>query len=113
MSYVLTNKIPQSMVDVIKLYTGEAVWRNGKFIIINKISKRDYRYDVLKKRPKIKQLRFESFSKSLYGCAWFRLQNKNFVVITVGSYRIWREDGYIDDLIWMLHYDNNRIIRYL
>ena len=49
MTDLLISKIPKEIVDVIKLYTREGCWRNGKYITINKIKKDDYRYLILSK----------------------------------------------------------------
>ena len=56
MTYVLRSKLPVELVDYVKLFTGEGVWRNGKYINIHRIPKLDYRYEMLLSRPKIKQI---------------------------------------------------------
>ena len=46
----------KEIVDIVKTFTGEAYWRNGKFILVRRILKTDERYTMLKKRPRIKQI---------------------------------------------------------
>jgi len=42
--------MPNELVDIVKLYTGEGLWRGGKYITIHKISKDDFRYFMLSGR---------------------------------------------------------------
>ena len=44
MTHQLITKLPSEIVDIIKLYTGEGCWRNGKYINIHRIPKSDDRY---------------------------------------------------------------------
>jgi hypothetical protein len=58
MTDLLQEKLPKEIVDVIKLYTGEGEWRNGRYINIRKIPKDDFRFHMLKMRPRIKQIHY-------------------------------------------------------
>jgi len=83
--------LPVEIVDVIKLYTGEGCWLNGRFVKINKISKNDSRYNMLKKRPQIKQVSTDCsnrFSDKKQGMVWFKI-NGSFMVISSGNRHVW------------------------
>ena len=82
MTELLCNKLPEDVVNIIKLYTNELVIRNGKYI--NRIKKNDYRYEILKNKPRIKQIYNDIRSNNLKGITWFKLNNNNnFMVISV------------------------------
>jgi hypothetical protein len=81
-----SNKIfilPTEIVDIIKTYTGEGIWQNGKFINIHKISKSDNRYKMLLKRPRIKQVHHCDINNPLKGCVWFKTTRGKFMLINV------------------------------
>ena len=113
MSQVLKIKFGDDIYRHIKLYTGEACWRRGKYITIRKISKDDTRYAVLLKKPHIKQLRNDTFQHPLKGCSWFKSSNSKFVVINVrvGYVRLGGRPtlGHI----WEMHYNQGKTWFYL
>jgi hypothetical protein len=88
MTHELIKKLPKEIVDIIKLYTGEGCWRNGKYINIHRIPKNDIRYEMLKKRPRIKQIPYNNVGQSYCGTTWFKLDNGKFIVIRVGEMTI-------------------------
>jgi hypothetical protein len=112
MSNLLQEKLPKYVVDVIKLYTGEGEWRNGRYVNIKKIPKNDCRYDVLKKRPRIKQIHHTSSLPTKAGCVWFKVNGK-FMVLSVCDQTIWSGNGMnrISGYFWEMHYneDNTRV----
>ena len=84
MTEQLSKKLPNELVDHVKLYTGEAYWTNrGKFQLVYRFSKDDYRYAMLSKRPRLKQILNENYNDHLRGCAWFKREDGRFVVINV------------------------------
>jgi hypothetical protein len=50
--------------------------------ILNALKKNDYRYNMLKNKPKIKQIHNDYSLDNLKGIVWFKLNNK-FIVISV------------------------------
>jgi hypothetical protein len=96
------------IVDIIKIYTGEGCWRNGKYINIKKIPKNDYRYNVLKNRPVIKQIYHHDLDNPLKGCVWFKLDNGKFVLINVVAGRFWTGMYYIEGYFWEMYYNKER-----
>jgi hypothetical protein len=113
MAYVLRSILPSYIVDIIKEYTGEGCWRNGKYINIHRIPKDDPRYQMLKKRPRIKQLIHDTVGELKVGSTWFKLSNKKFIVINVFKGRHWNGDFYIHGDFWEMHYNGKKLIRYL
>jgi hypothetical protein len=111
MAYVLRSVLPEYIIDIIKEYTGDGCWRNGKYINIRRIPKDDPRYQMLKKRPKIKQLRYDTVGDLKAGCVWFKLPNNKFVVINVLRGRHWIGDHRIEGDFWELSYNGEKIIR--
>jgi len=79
----LIKKLPGELVDHIKLYTGHAYWRNGKFYNVKKIDKNDIRYTILRNMPKIKQIHNNYFEQPKRGAVWFKLENGKFITISV------------------------------
>jgi hypothetical protein len=77
------SNIPPELIDVIKQYTGEGLWRNGKFILISRIPRHDIRYGMLTKRPRIKQVYSEVIDHSRKGSVWFKTAAGKFMVINV------------------------------
>jgi hypothetical protein len=106
-----TNKsfqLPIEIVDIIKTYTGEGIWRNGKFITIHKISKSDKRYEMLLKRPRIKQVRNCDRNNPLKGSTWFKTTTGKFMVInTILDCRIHIENVYYVADVWEMHYNKD------
>jgi hypothetical protein len=108
----LTKRLPHEMVDHIKLFTGDAMWLNGKFVKITKIAKDDFRYAMLKKMPKIKQLPDEYFQyphRSKRGCVWFKLKNGKFVTITVRYKRVGQSFAFY----WEFQYNQTCIDKFI
>jgi hypothetical protein len=103
------NKIfhlPTEIVDVIKTYTGEGLWRNGKFITIHKISKSDKRYEMLLKRPRIKQVYHCDKNNPVKGSVWFKTETGKFIVINVLiDYKFRIKNSYHKADIWEMHYN--------
>jgi hypothetical protein len=106
MSHVLKIKFGQDIHSIIKLYTGEACWRNGKYIHIHKIPKNDPRYAMLRKKPRIKQVHNDNKDDNFKGMAWFKLANGKFVVILV-RYGYERVEGntHILGHFWEMYYN--------
>jgi hypothetical protein len=113
MAHVLRSKLPAYMVDHIKLYTGEGAWRNGKYINIHRIPLNDPRYEMLRKRPKIKQVHNGDYSHPIKGCTWFKFPNGKFVVINVGYLHNWNGLGYINGYFWQMHYNQEQFDMYI
>ena len=108
MTHELRKKLPSEIVDIIKLYTGEGCWRNGKYINIHKIPKNDPRYTMLRKRPRIKQLIYDSTEKWSNGVTWFKLDTGKFVVINVGQMKVWNGTQFERGYFWEMHYNQNK-----
>jgi len=110
MTELLQYWFPKEIVDIIKLYTGEGCWRNGKYINIHRIPKIDFRYAMLAKRPKIKQLCYDWSRAAFMGCAWFKLHTGKFVVLNLKEKKIFEQVYYI----WEMHYNQNvtQIVKY-
>jgi hypothetical protein len=112
-----SSGIPQlahELIDVIKLYTGEACWRNGKFLKINRIPKTDSRYYMLKKRPQIKQVTTDCsnrFTDKKQGMVWFKI-NGSFMVITCGNRHVWidQNHAYYDGHVRETYFDKTKLI---
>ena len=73
----------KEIVDIVKTFTGEAYWRNGKFILVRRILKTDERYTMLKRRPRIKQIFNNDVNNPVKGSVWFKLATGKFMVINV------------------------------
>jgi len=109
MSQVLKIKFPADVHNIIKQYTGEACWRNGKFIHIHRIPKTDPRYAMLLKRPRIKQIRNDHFDAPVKGAVWFKSSSGKFVFIAV-RYGYYRTDlGPMTRFVWEMNYDQKKI----
>lgn len=113
MTHVLRSIIPKDIVDIIKLYTGEGCWRNGKYIQIHRIPKDDCRYTMLRKRPMIKQIYNDNKYHPLKGSVWFKLDNGKFVVISVSKNYIWDETQKIHIYFWEMHYNQTQTLYYI
>jgi hypothetical protein len=99
--------LPPEVIDIVKTYTGEAEWRNGKYVLIRRISRTDERYAMLKKRPLIKQIFHTDVDNNKRGCVWFKLDSGKFLVINVmiGSAFIGAQRYY--GTFWEMHYNMN------
>lgn len=110
MTDLLQYRLPKELVDIIKLYTGEGCWRNGKYINIHRIPKNDFRYAMLIKRPRIKMLCYDRSRLAFMGSVWFKLQTGKFVVLNL------KEKKLLDFVyyIWEMHYNQEvtQIIKY-
>ena len=109
MTSQLITMLPHYVVNHIKLYTGEAVWRRGKFIHIHRIPLDDPRYRMLLRKPKIKQLS-NNFNLEVpkRGTTWFKLPNNKFMVINVQH--VYAINGVrYDTFIWEMYYDQKKI----
>uniref|UniRef100_A0A6C0JYH8 Uncharacterized protein n=1 Tax=viral metagenome TaxID=1070528 RepID=A0A6C0JYH8_9ZZZZ len=109
MTHVLRIVLPTVVVDIIKEFTGEACWRRGKFIHIHRIPRNDFRYTMLQRRPKIKQVNYDAVGNVKAGCAWFKLPNNKFVVINVIHGLYWNNGYYIKGDIWNMCYNGTTI----
>ena len=111
MSYVLRSKLPAYVVDYIKLYTGEGIWRNNKYINIHRITRDDLRYAVLRRLPKIRQVNnYFSFNEHLLrGCTWFKVNGKKHMVITV-KYGRYHDMPYTENYYWEMYYNKEKIV---
>lgn len=56
MADLFARRLPQELVDIVKEFTGEGLWRNGSFVSIGRIAKNDPRYDLLRSRSLIEQV---------------------------------------------------------
>ncbi len=106
MTELLCNKLPEDIVNIIKLFTDELVIRNGKYI--NRIKKNDLRYGILNDKPQIKQLYNNSFSNKKKGIVWFKVNNK-FMVISVRYNMIIYNNIKIFGYFHEFHYNKNEI----
>jgi len=113
MTHVLRIVLPAYIVDIIKEFTGEACWRRGKFIHIHRIPRNDFRYTMLRGRPKIKQLQYDPVGDLKVGSTWFKLPNKKFIVINVYRGKHWNGDFYIHGDFWEMHYNGEKLICYV
>ena len=111
MSYVLRSKLPSYVVDYIKLYTGEGIWRNNKYINIHRIARDDLRYSMLKRLPKIRQVinRFSLNDHQLRGCTWFKVDGKKHMVISV-KYDRYYDLPYTENYYWEMCYNEKKIM---
>ena len=109
MTSQLITMLPHYIVNHIKLFTGEGWWRNGKYIHIHRIPRNDLRYELLLRRPKIKQIHNGSVDDGkLIGAAWFKLPTNKFMVIYV-IYKKFINGIFYDGYIWELHYNGNEL----
>jgi len=106
MAETVKQKLPPELVDHIKLFTGEAEWRKGKFINIKRIPKTDMRYSMLQKKPRIKQILNSSYkAEPLRGIVWFKLENGKFIVITVNYTHWWIGNSIREGFLWEMYYN--------
>lgn len=111
MSHVLRSKLPAFVVDYVKLYTGEGVWRHGKYINIRRIARDDFRYTMLREMPKIRQVTNDFILKDhpLRGCVWFKVNKKKYMVISVKYTRYYHE-YHTENYYWVMNYNNQTIM---
>jgi hypothetical protein len=95
----------KEIVDIVKTYTGEAYWQNGKFLLVRHIPKTDERYTMLKKRPRIKQIFHNDFNNPVKGSVWFKLATGKFMVINIISGSIRIGDQYFHGTFREIHYN--------
>ena len=109
MTSQLITMLPHAIVDHIKLFTGEGCWRNGRYIHIHRIPRDDPRYEMLLRKPKIKQLSNNfNYDVPKRGTTWFKLPNNKFMVINVQH--IISENGIrYDSYVWELYYNGKRL----
>jgi hypothetical protein len=111
MSDVLIAKLPEYVVDHIKLFTGEGCWRNGKYINIHRFPKNDQRYKMIEKMPRIKQIILAVTHQTKVGCVWYKLDNGKFVVIMTGQGDYFNQNHrYAQGNFWEMHYNEKRIL---
>jgi len=121
MSDILLKKqghpINVDVVNVIKLFTGELIIRDGKFIKIKRIPKSDFRYNMLLKRPRIKQIMNETVYhlrdlNRIKGSAWFKLNGK-FMVINSGFQYIRTGTLYYEGFVTEIFYKQSRTLYFI
>jgi hypothetical protein len=107
---MLQYRLPKEIVDIIKLYTGEGCWQNGKYINIHRIPQNDFRYAMLTKRPRIKLLCYDCSRAAFMGCVWFKLHTGKFVVLNLKEKKM----GEFTYYIWEMHYNQEvtKIVKY-
>jgi hypothetical protein len=111
MTSILRTVLPKDVVDVIKLYTGEGHWRNGKYIHIHRIPVSDPRYSVLSRRPVIKQIHNDCFNNPYRGCVWFKLPTGKFMVIGVREGFEWFGNfEKVEGHFWELNYNQEKTL---
>lgn len=108
MSKIIKDLFPTDIHNEIKLFTGEACWRNGKFV--HCIPNDDPRYTMLKKMKKIKQVPNGTFGFPTRGSVWFKLPNGKFNVITVRKGYLKTNMYYAVHDIWEMQYNQTRTI---
>lgn len=106
------KNLPPELVDTVKLFTGEGCWLKGKYLNIRKISKKDFRYEILRTRPIIKQIHNDVFESPIKGAAWFKLPNGKFVLITVRDayYSLGENIHKTFGVFWEFHYNTKTTI---
>lgn len=115
MTYVLRSKLPAAIVDHVKLFTGEGIWRKGRYINIHRIPRDDPRYEMLRRQPKIRQILNEASTTDnpLRGAVWFKLPNNKFMMITVRHGKAWYNGGSLYGCLWEMHYNKEVSTIYL
>jgi hypothetical protein len=110
MTSQLITKLPHFIVNHIKLFTGEGWWRNGKYIHIHRIPRDDPRYEMLLRRPKIKQLSNNfNITVPFRGTTWFKLPNNKFMVINVQH--VHEINGmHYNTFVWELYYNEKKTV---
>uniref|UniRef100_A0A6C0B8W7 Uncharacterized protein n=1 Tax=viral metagenome TaxID=1070528 RepID=A0A6C0B8W7_9ZZZZ len=112
MSYVLCSKLPEYVVDHVKLYTGEGMWLNNRYINIRRINRNDSRYAMLKKMPKIRQVSnfYGVIEHRMRGCVWFKIpEKKKHIVLTV-RYCKYYGQHHTENYHWEMYANNEHIM---
>jgi hypothetical protein len=105
------SNLPAELIDVIKQYTGEGMWRNGKFILISRIPRNDIRYRILAKRPRIKQVYSEVIDHPRKGSVWFKTAAGKFIVINVRNmYAQVTPQRTIFGCMWEMYYNGEQTL---
>lgn len=107
MSKIIKHLFPTDIHNVIKVFTGEAHWRNGRFV--HCIPKDDPRYNMLKNMPKIKQVPNDTFGFPIRGSVWFKMPNGKFTVITVRKGYVRTHMHHQTHDLWEMHYNQTRL----
>jgi hypothetical protein len=91
MPHVLESRLPSDLIPVLKLFTGEIRERNGKYM--RQISRRDSRYKLLRKLPKVLVLDHDRFTdeKKGYGFTWFKTMDRTKHITISVYYNTWLE----------------------
>jgi hypothetical protein len=63
---------------------------------------------MLRKRPRVKQLIYDSTEKWINGSTWFKLKNGKFVVINVGKMKVWNGTRFEHGVFWQMHYNTEQ-----
>ena len=99
------NLTTPDVVNYIKLFTGELIFKNGRFTRIKKIPLSDPRYELLLERPRIRQIHNHDLNHShpLKGSVWFKINGK-FMVINSGYQYVWigthHQEGYFTEIFY-------------
>jgi hypothetical protein len=110
MTSLLIAKLPEYVVDHVKLFTGEGCWRNGRYLNIHRIPKNDHRYILLKKMPRIKQVVLTVSNPTRVGSVWYKLNNGKYVVIRTGQGDYWNGHHYVTGNFWEMYYNEKRVL---
>lgn len=104
------NRLSTELIDHIKLFSGEGHWRDGKYMTI--IPKDDYRYKMLKRKPRIRQLssNFDKHLDRLRGCVWFKLPNGKFFMVNIIYKRQHIGASYHEAFYRETYYDSKAVI---
>lgn len=105
----LTRSLPSEIVDHVKVFTGNVYWKNGKLYNVTKISKEDFRYAILKKMLKIKQVHNGYFEEKKRGSVWFKMENGKFATISV----LYKRVGQIYAFFWEFQYNGMCVNQYI
>jgi hypothetical protein len=114
----LTSKTGKYLVNndvltIIKLFTGELHYRNGKYTKVNRIPRLDSRYEMLLNRPRIKQiLNTDRNDHILKGSVWFKVNGK-FMVFNVGYLHVWVGTHFYDGYITEVYYKGNAYLTHI
>ena len=111
------HPVNTDIINMVKLFTGELLMRDGKFIKIKRIPKTDFRYDMLQKRPRIKQIMNETVYHQRHlnkqkGSTWFKL-NGNFMVINSGYKYIRSGMTYYEGFVTEIFYKQSRTLYFI
>ena len=105
MTDILVKRLPTDIVNFIKLYTGELYMKDGRFHRVTRISSDDPRYEMLKKRPRIRKVTNDYKQAPWKGSVWFKLNTGKFMVINVRESHVWNGINYWFGYVWAMHYN--------